>query len=78
MQIGDTIIRDQQAAVNYDEQARITHWFGHEIVFGLVYEFVEPGDSLLKSLEFPAFKYPAENRDVFFTAYVTRRIEPNQ
>jgi len=47
MQTGDTIIRDQQSAVDYDEQARKTHWFGPEVVFGLTYEFVKQGDSLL-------------------------------
>jgi predicted TPR repeat methyltransferase len=47
MQTGDTIIRDQQSAIDYDEQARRTHWFGPEVVFGLTYEFVKHGDSLL-------------------------------
>ena len=43
----DTIIRDSQAAIEYDNQARDTHWVGPEVVFGLVYEFVKPGDSVL-------------------------------
>ena len=47
MQTGDTIIRDKQAAIDYDEQARHTGWFGSEVVFGLTYEFVKPGESLL-------------------------------
>jgi hypothetical protein len=47
MQTGDTIIQDNQAAVEYDLQARKTNWFGSEVVFGLAYEFVKPGDSLL-------------------------------
>jgi len=47
MQTGDTIIHDKQSAVNYDEQARRTEWFGSEVVFGLAYEFVKPGESLL-------------------------------
>jgi len=47
MQTGDTIINDHQSAVNYDEQARRTEWFGSEVVFGLTYEFVNPGESLL-------------------------------
>jgi len=33
------------------------------------------GFTLLKALEFVAFKYPAENRDVFFKAYVARKKE---
>jgi len=47
MPTNDTIIRDSQAAQNYDEQARKTNWFGPEVVFGLAYEFVKPGDMLL-------------------------------
>jgi predicted TPR repeat methyltransferase len=47
MATGDTIIPDKQSAVAYDEQARVTHWFGPEVVFGLTYEFIKPGDSLL-------------------------------
>lgn len=35
MQTGDTIIQDSQSAEQYDEQARATHWFGPEVVFGL-------------------------------------------
>jgi hypothetical protein len=30
---------------------------------------------LLKTLEFDAFKYPAENKDVFFKVYVARKTE---
>ena len=33
------------------------------------------GFVLLKALEFVAFKYPAENRDIFFKAYVARKKE---
>ena len=47
MPTGDTLIPDMRSALAYDEQARTTHWFGPEIVFGLTYEFVKPGDSLL-------------------------------
>lgn len=47
MQSNDTIIRDTQSAIGYDEQARKTNWFGPEVVFGLTYEFVKPGDTLL-------------------------------
>lgn len=43
----DTIIKDKQSAIEYDLQARKTNWFGPEVVFGLTYEFVKPGDSLL-------------------------------
>jgi len=47
MQKNDTIIRDSQSASEYDEQAQRTNWFGPEVLFGLTYEFVKPGDSLL-------------------------------
>ena len=47
MQTGDTIIPDSQSAEGYDEQARNTEWFGSEVVFGLAYEFVLPGEALL-------------------------------
>lgn len=46
-QTNDTIIRDCQSANEYDIQARKTNWFGPEVVFGLTYEFVKPGESLL-------------------------------
>lgn len=47
MKTNSTIIQDSQSASEYDDQARKTNWFGSEVVFGLAYEFVEPGDSLL-------------------------------
>ncbi len=47
MQTADTVIRDAAAADGYDEQARQTHWLGPDVVFGLAYEFVRPGESLL-------------------------------
>jgi predicted TPR repeat methyltransferase len=47
MKINSTIIPDSQSASGYDEQARKTNWFGSEVVFGLAYEFVKPGESLL-------------------------------
>lgn len=47
MQSNDTIIKDKQSAVGYDQQARKTNWFGPEVVFGLTYEYVRPGDSLV-------------------------------
>lgn len=43
----DTIIHDADSAANYDAQARQTNWYGSEVVFGLAYEYVRPGDSLL-------------------------------
>ena len=47
MPTNDTIIQDSQSAFEYDNQARATNWFGPEVVFGLAYEFIKPGDSLL-------------------------------
>jgi SAM-dependent methyltransferase len=47
MQTNDTIIPDQQSAAGYDQQAHETHWFGPDVVFGLAWEFVKPGESLL-------------------------------
>lgn len=47
MHTNDTIIRGSQSANEYDNQARATNWFGPEVVFGLTYEFVRPGDCLL-------------------------------
>ncbi len=31
----------------YDEQAEVTGWLGPEVVFGLAYKYVRPGDTLL-------------------------------
>ncbi len=47
MQTGDTIIGDKQSATEYDLQASKSHWHGPEVVFGLTYEFVKPGESVL-------------------------------
>lgn len=47
MSPSDTIIRDQESAAGYDDQAQATNWFGSDVVFGLVYEFVNPGETLL-------------------------------
>src|SRR5512142_151959 len=47
MQAGDTIIRDRLSADQYDEQARTSNWLGSEVVFGLAYEFIKPGESVL-------------------------------
>ena len=43
----DTIIPDEQSAAGYDQQARDTHWFGPEVIFGLAYEWIKPGQTLL-------------------------------
>ncbi len=43
----DTIIKDKQSAADYDSQAQKTNWFGPEVVFGLSYEFLKPGDVVL-------------------------------
>jgi predicted TPR repeat methyltransferase len=37
----------QEEAATYDAQRQEYGWFGPEIVFGLMYEFIKPGDSLL-------------------------------
>lgn len=47
MKTDSTIIQDSQSASEYDNQARKTNWFGPEVIFGLAYEFVKPGDILL-------------------------------
>jgi len=47
MKTNSTIIQDRQSAREYDNQARTTNWYGPKAVFGLVYEFVKPGDALL-------------------------------
>lgn len=47
METGNTIIQDSQSARDYDDQARKTAWFGPEVVFGLAYEFIQPGGLLL-------------------------------
>lgn len=44
MPTGDTIIPDKQTAATYDEQAQVSNWFGSQIIFGLTYEFIKPGD----------------------------------
>ncbi len=43
----DTIIHDIRSAREYDDQARLTNWRGPEAIFGLSYEYVKPGQSLL-------------------------------
>ena len=43
MKTGDTIIADEQSAVEYDKQAKNTNWFGPDVVFGLAFECLSPG-----------------------------------
>jgi predicted TPR repeat methyltransferase len=43
----DTIIPDAESASEYDNQALLSNWLGPEAVFGLTYEYLEPGQSLL-------------------------------
>jgi predicted TPR repeat methyltransferase len=47
MPTGDTIIPDEPSAAGYDQQAQQTNWLGPQVVFGLTYEFVRPGETLL-------------------------------
>jgi predicted TPR repeat methyltransferase len=47
MPTGDTIVPDEKVAEGYDHQARQTGWFCPEVVFGLTYEYVRPGEILL-------------------------------
>src|SRR5512146_574871 len=47
MQTADTVIRDAASADGYDEQAKQTNWLGPDVVFGLTYEFIHSGESLL-------------------------------
>lgn len=47
MHTQDTIIHDRESAAGYDQQALDTNWLGPEVVFGVAYEFVKPGESLL-------------------------------
>jgi ubiquinone/menaquinone biosynthesis C-methylase UbiE len=47
MRTSGTIIKDEQSAAEYDLRARETNWLGPEVIFGLTYELVRPGDSIL-------------------------------
>jgi predicted TPR repeat methyltransferase len=38
---------DPQRASDYDQLARKYHWYGPDILFGLCYDLVKPGDKLL-------------------------------
>ena len=42
-------VRDYRGedAAQYESQAAAVGWHGHEIMFGLMYEFIEPGEALL-------------------------------
>ena len=42
----DIRIHDESAA-DYDQQARECGYYGHELVFGICYEFIDAGDTLL-------------------------------
>ena len=37
----------KEFAEKYEEHIAIQKWYGSEILFGLVYEFIKPGDRLL-------------------------------
>jgi predicted TPR repeat methyltransferase len=39
--------RNEAMAAAYDEEAEATGWFGPEVVFGLAYRYVQPGQSIL-------------------------------
>ena len=45
--MADTIIPDGKSAFEYDRQAKETNWLGPDVVFGLAYEYVRPGQTLL-------------------------------
>jgi SAM-dependent methyltransferase len=45
--MADTIIPDKESAFEYDRQAKETNWLGPDVVFGLAYEYVRPGQTLL-------------------------------
>jgi ubiquinone/menaquinone biosynthesis C-methylase UbiE len=47
MKTADTIIHDAESALGYDQQAQATNWRGPEVVFGLAYEFVKAGETLV-------------------------------
>jgi predicted TPR repeat methyltransferase len=47
MRTADTIIHDLDSAQGYDAQAQATNWRGPEVVFGLTYEYVSAGETLL-------------------------------
>jgi predicted TPR repeat methyltransferase len=47
MKATDTIIHDTESAQGYDQQAQATNWRGPEVVFGMAYEYVRPGERLL-------------------------------
>jgi predicted TPR repeat methyltransferase len=47
MKTADTIIHEAESALGYDRQAQATNWRGPEVVFGLAYEFVQAGETLV-------------------------------
>ena len=47
MEHKDHIISHDQFAASYDESVKEYNSYGHEILFGMCYEFVRPGETLL-------------------------------
>jgi ubiquinone/menaquinone biosynthesis C-methylase UbiE len=47
MNTDDYIRSHEETATEYDVQAEAYNWRGPEVIFGLSYEFIEPGDTLL-------------------------------
>ena len=43
----DSIHIHDQAASNYDEQVQQYDSYGHDVLFGMMYEFIRPGERLL-------------------------------
>ena len=47
MKNGDTIGVHNQEAARYDQQVRDYDSYGHDVLFGMSFEYVKPGDCLL-------------------------------
>ena len=45
--MNDNIRIHDESAADYDRQARECGYHGHELLFGMCYEFIKPGDKLL-------------------------------
>jgi len=43
----DSIGVHEKSAAEYDHQVREYKWFGHEVLFGMCFEYVRPGERLL-------------------------------
>jgi SAM-dependent methyltransferase len=52
------------------ESAVLLHRHNESYITGLL---DQDHDEVLKTFEFVAFKYPAENKDILFKAYITRK-----